>query len=115
MTIPNKPDHDKRGSEDELLAGLLTAELDKLDGWIAQEPPDAAWFERMVAQEKKGLRRKLIRDLALFWLTALSVFAVYTAVVYGSPALFAVIQLAALAAIPFVVLKQKGMKAGDRL
>jgi hypothetical protein len=83
---------------------LLGSELDKLDRLSEPEIPGGDFFERMVVLGKRESRRKLVRDLTLFWLSALGILTVYAAITLDRPGMFLAIQLAAVAAVPFVIM-----------
>ncbi|MEF3307995.1 YxlC family protein [Paenibacillus sp. GYB004] len=95
------------------LSSMIKRELDKMERWTDPNTPNTIWFERLVVAGKREARRKLIRDLILFWLAGLGVLAVYGAISFGRPAVFIAIQLLAIAAVPFVVAVMR-RKAGDR-
>ncbi|MBD2864340.1 YxlC family protein [Paenibacillus oceani] len=95
------------------LSSMIKQELDKMERWTDPNTPNTIWFERLVVAGKREARRKLIRDLILFWLAGLGVLAVYGAISFGRPAVFIAIQLLAIAAVPFVVAVMR-RKAGDR-
>ncbi|TMV49326.1 hypothetical protein FE783_12475 [Paenibacillus mesophilus] len=102
--------------EQDPLSLLLARELNKLDRLSEPQLPDAEWFERMVEKGVRESRRKLARDLTLFWLSALGILTIYAAVTLGYPVMFLVIQLAAVAAVPFVVMaafKRKRVSGRD--
>lgn len=88
---------------DPLLA-IVTNELEKLDRLSEPNIPNQMFFEQLVTQGKREVRRKLVRDLSLFWLIAVSILIVYGAVAIGRPLLFIAIQFAAAAVVPIVVL-----------
>jgi hypothetical protein len=90
-------------SEKDPLDILLRRELDKVDRLSEPEVPGGDFFERMVVLGKRESRRRLVRDLTLFWLSALGILTVYAAVTLGRPGLFLAIQLTAVAAVPFVI------------
>jgi hypothetical protein len=117
MSARSHPEHGENGgevfpaapgeavpAEKDTLDILLRSELDKLDRLSEPEIPGGDWFERMVVQGKRESRRKLVRDLTLFWLSALGILTVYAAITLGRPGLFLAIQLAAVAAVPFVIM-----------
>lgn len=83
---------------------LFRSELDKLDRLAEPNEPDGYRMRQMVEEVRKESRRKLIRDLALFWLLAAALLAGYAFVFVGHPGLFLAIQLAAAAAVPFVLI-----------
>lgn len=91
-------------AEKDPMAFLLKSELEKVDRLSEPEIPDGDFFERMVVQGKRESRRKLVRDLTLFWLSALGLLTVYAAATLGRPGLFLAIQLAAVSAVPFVIM-----------
>lgn len=83
---------------------LFRSELDKLDRLAEPNEPDGYQMKRMVEAVRKESRRKLVRDLTLFLLLAAVLLAGYVFVMVGRPGLFLAIQLAAVAAVPFVLL-----------
>lgn len=98
------------------VSAMLRDELAKLDRLSDPEPPDADWFARIVEKGKRESRRKLIRDLILFWLTAAAILTVYAGVTRGYPALFLAIQLVAVSAVPVVLavaLRRKRVSGRD--
>ncbi|PYI51625.1 YxlC family protein [Paenibacillus flagellatus] len=96
--------HDERLSA-EPIERALADELAKLDRLVQPtETPGPEWFDLFVEQGKRQARRKLVRDLTLFWLTAAGILAVYAALSFGRPMLFLAIQLAAVAVFPVVLL-----------
>jgi Flp pilus assembly protein TadB len=88
-------------ASDGRLAEQLRGELGKLDEWLPVHTPHIVWFEQMVVQHKRELRRRLIRDLLLFWAAALAILAVVLGVVLQNLAVFAAVQAVVLAAAVF--------------
>lgn len=106
------PDEDAEESFE--LSSMIQHELQKMERWTDPNTPNTIWFERLVVTGKREAKRKLIRDLILFWLAGLSILAVYGMISFGRPAVFIAIQLLAVAAVPFVVAFMR-RRAGDRM
>ncbi|MDF2722946.1 MAG: hypothetical protein K0Q59_2621 [Paenibacillus sp.] len=97
------------------LPARVAKELDRLDRLTEPVVPNEAFFEQLVAQGKRELRRRLIRDLSLFWLLAVAFLLAFGAATIGRPMLFIGIQLAAVALAPvFVLVSMRRKRVNDR-
>lgn len=100
MTMDNKRDnHDARQWEE-----AFRTEMRKLDdeALFPVPVPDLASLERMIVAEKRQLRRKLMRDLLLFWLFGVMILGLLVAVLYKSPLLIAWLQAPILLGAYFI-------------
>lgn len=100
------------GEERETIEQLRSG-LDRVDDLYPVDIPNLEWFQQMTLAEKRKLRRKWVRDLALFWLVAVAVLCVYLTVFQQLPiAYIAIVQIVA-AVLPTVVLIKKRRGIGD--
>lgn len=90
----------ERSGEDALLAELADA-LGRLDQWPVPEPPDPAAMRQWVAGRR---RRRLWRDLVLFWLVALAAVAAGLAGLRRFPDAYLVLQAALFGGFLFAAL-----------
>lgn len=58
--------------------------------------PDLNWFEQKIEQTRKNSRKKLLQDLAIFWLIAISLVLVSFMLVYRTPIIYFVVQMVVL-------------------
>jgi len=55
--------------------------------------PNLQWFEQMVIQEQQNKRKKLIRDLSVFFMIALIILSGMIVSLYRMPAIFILVQI----------------------
>jgi len=58
---------------EEVFRELLGRPLERMERAFEPEVPQAAWFEGLVRQRQRELRRKNVRDLALLWIVGCAV------------------------------------------
>jgi hypothetical protein len=72
--------------------------LEKLDQLPAYTP-DLQWFENMVLVEQQTIKKKLIRDIALFLIVALTIISGVIVTMFDMPLLFIILQIGTTACI----------------
>ncbi|WHY62960.1 YxlC family protein [Cytobacillus firmus] len=77
---------------------LLAAVKEIEDGWESLEEnvpvytPDLQFFENLVAEQKQEMKRKLIRELAIFTVAALLIVTSVLFMLYQVPSVFFILQ-----------------------
>lgn len=66
--------------------------LDAIDRWLPSEKPDQAWFLSFVIEQKKQARKKLLRELTVFWMCACIVVFILLMTLMQAPMYFLVLQ-----------------------
>ena len=69
--------------------------LNKIDQ-LSIYTPDLQWFEQMVIEEQQKARKKLIKDLALFFIVASIILSGMITSLYRMPIVFIFLQISAL-------------------
>ncbi|MNI20980.1 hypothetical protein D3C73_744790 [compost metagenome] len=99
------PDSHNPKSEDKNELSTVIEELERglthLDQTTPAFTPNLAWFEQQVAEEKRKLRTRLFRDLALFWLIALLALTISYTLLTQQPTAFLTLQ-AVIVIVPMV-------------
>lgn len=67
-------------------------DLEQMEQVFPVFTPDLNWFEQNIELTKKTSRKKLVRDLAFFWLIALSVVIISFMLVHRTPFTYFVAQ-----------------------
>lgn len=110
-----KEERDKKEQSEQMIKDLR-AGLDQLDQLSqGQEEPDLTFFLQHVQKTKEASKKKLIRDLMIFWGIALVILCVWTATFFHSPKVFLVIQVAATITLPVIGYYFSNYKVGHRL
>lgn len=81
--------------------------LKKIDDHHAVFTPDLIWFEQLIIQEKEKARKKLVRDLLLFWMIAFLITGVLLFSFFQIPAMFIIIQGLATLSLPLIGIWQR--------
>lgn len=81
--------------------------LDLIERKIPVYTPDLQWFEQKVKEEQRRLKKRLQRDLLMFWAIALLVVSGVIISIYKLPAVFIFLQVLAMASLPFAVIKSR--------
>jgi len=66
--------------------------LEKIDQFPVYTP-NLQWFEQIVIQEKQNTRKKLIKDLSVFFIVALIILSGMIISLYQMPAIFILVQI----------------------
>ncbi|MDM5336968.1 YxlC family protein [Fictibacillus enclensis] len=86
----------------------LTEELSRLEKWGNPPIPDLAFFEQLVAEEKKRIHQQLIRELFYFALTAAVILCFVAVMLIRLPVFFLLLQVPVLvAAVLFLFYPRK--------
>lgn len=93
---------------------LLRGALDRLDTLAPVFEPELHRLEARLEEHAAFLRRRLIRDLALFLTVASIVLSGLAAVILKVPAVFLLLQAAALAAAPVFIIGFYRKKVNSR-
>jgi len=108
-----KPHNDANGNgvredEDKELLQALQKGWSELDALTPVFPPSQQLMEQMVEEHRKTMRRRFVRDLALFFTVAFVVLFAVLAAIARVPVVFAALQIAALlAGSVFLTVKQR--------
>jgi hypothetical protein len=101
------PESVSQQSEQELIGDLQSA-LDCLDDLApAAAEPQLAWITAQLEEHRTVMRRRLIRDLALFVVFALALLTGVACILLKLPALFIIMQIVSFVAIPIVLFKNQ--------
>ncbi|WP_102271943.1 YxlC family protein [Cytobacillus massiliigabonensis] len=80
--------------------------LESVEQHIPVYSPNLDWFENMVTEKKKQLRKKLIFDVSIFSIVALLVLSAVLFTLYNIPAVFFAVQgLVAIFIIGYISLR----------
>jgi len=112
MKRHNRSINHLNNEDTELGTKKLISELDKLDNIYPVKTPNIEWFQQVVLVEKKQLRRKFIRELALFLIVALTLLSTYLVAFHHFPLVVFVIQIV-LTILPIIVLTKKRERIAD--
>ncbi|WP_264736767.1 YxlC family protein [Cytobacillus firmus] len=66
--------------------------LETLEENVPVYTPDLQYFEHLVAEQQQSMKRKLIRDLAIFTVAALLIVTSVLFMLYQLPAVFFILQ-----------------------
>ncbi|WP_066068268.1 YxlC family protein [Neobacillus soli] len=66
--------------------------LNKIDQFPVYTP-NLQWFEQMVVEEQQHTRRKLIRDLSVFFIVAFIIISGMLVSLYQMPTIFVIVQI----------------------
>ncbi|UOE56605.1 YxlC family protein [Bacillus sp. CMF12] len=85
-------EHDHQ--DENFLAAVKKIEdgLESLEENVPVYTPDLQFFEHLVAEQKQSMKRKLIRDLAIFTVAALLIVTSVLFMLYQVPAVFFIMQ-----------------------
>ncbi|OMF53467.1 hypothetical protein BK139_20520 [Paenibacillus sp. FSL R5-0490] len=80
--------------DEQLLATVKEIEngLETLEENIPVYTPDLQFFENLVAEQKQAMKRKLIRELAIFTVAALLIVTSVLFMLYQVPSVFFILQ-----------------------
>lgn len=80
--------------DEKLLAAVKEIEdgLETLEETIPVYTPDLQFFENLVAEQKQAMKRKLIRELAIFTVAALLIVTSVLFMLYQVPSVFFILQ-----------------------
>jgi hypothetical protein len=76
---------------------MVGGPLEAMDDLFEPEVPQAAWFAELVIVQKKEIRRKMLRDLLLFWIVGCLALGLMTLLVTQNVIVFLLLQLFAMA------------------
>jgi hypothetical protein len=101
--------------EDAETIRLLRDGLDCLESLAPVFEPAPHWFEAQIEEHAARIRKRFVRDLAIFLSVAVVVLFGLAAAILKVPAAFIVLQAAALLAAPLVALRlyRKRVKSHD--
>lgn len=77
--------------------------LEKVDSTYQTYTPNVQWFEHMIIKEKEIARKKLIKDLVIFFIVAISVVSLLIITILQAPVIFFIVQLAVTIGLPIGV------------
>ncbi|WP_313799166.1 YxlC family protein [Cytobacillus sp.] len=92
-------DKQKEGMENDYIDESLLTIIKEIEGGLESVEqhapvytPNFEWFENMVAEKKKQLRKKLIFDVSIFSIVALLVLSTVLFTLYNIPTIFFALQ-----------------------
>lgn len=91
-------EHDDIEIIDEINKGL-----EKVDSTYQTYTPNVQWFEQMIIKEKEIARKKLIKELVLFFLIAILIVSLLVISIFQAPLIFLIVQLAVAIGLPLGV------------
>ncbi|MDF0726854.1 YxlC family protein [Cytobacillus sp. S13-E01] len=94
-------EHDNLGIINEIKIGL-----EKVDRTYQTNTPNLHWFEIMISKEKVIARKKLMKELVIFFIVAISVVSLLIITVLQAPIIFLIVQLAVTIGLPMGVYLQ---------
>lgn len=94
-------------SEEQLIDLQLISELrsglEQLEQLDSAAEPDLSFFLQQVQETKVNSRKKLAKELAIFWGLALAILALWTATYFHSPTIFLTLQGITTVTLPIIV------------
>ncbi|MDN3015192.1 YxlC family protein [Paenibacillus sp. BSR1-1] len=93
-------DGEQQNKQDILAISEIQEGLNKMEQFPVYSP-DLQWFEQMVLAEKKIIRKKLIRDLSIFFIVAIIILCGIMISLFQMPAVFIFLQIATTIFIAF--------------
>ena len=98
--------------QDEAVIAALRLSLDQLDRTAPAIAPDVRVLERQLDIHRKTMRKRLLRELALFIFTAFALLAGLLSLYAQSSTLLLLVQIAAVTIMPYALLRMR-RKRGD--
>jgi hypothetical protein len=74
--------------------------LEQMDGWVTPSITDVHVWERLIVEERRIQRKKLKRELTIFWMVAAIVLVLGLLSLTQLPIAFVVLQVAVLFGFP---------------
>lgn len=74
----------------------LHAELSKMEKVFPVFTPDMSWFETQIVTTQREMKKKLVRDLVLFWIMAIMIISVSLILINRFMIIYIVLQIVAL-------------------
>ena len=74
--------------------------LEQMDAWVTPSVTDVHVWERLIVEERHIQRKKLRRELTIFWLVAAVIFILGLLSIMELPIVFVVVQVGALFGFP---------------
>jgi hypothetical protein len=93
LEVEREHEHEHEAQFREMVGGPLEA----MDDLFEPEVPQAAWFAELVIVQKKEIRRKMLRDLLLFWIVGCLALGLMTLLITQNVIVFLLLQLFAMA------------------
>ncbi len=82
--------------------------LNRMDSWVTPSVADLHVWEKLVVDERRSQRKKLIRELSIFWIIAAVVLVLGFLSITQLPIVYVMVQLAGLLGFPiYGVLKER--------
>jgi hypothetical protein len=88
--------------------------LEKVDKVFHVYTPDLHWFELQVKMEKKRQTKRLIRELAFFWLVAVVIVTISIMLLNKLPLVYIAGQLLIFAGLPVILSSSRRKRVEER-
>lgn len=88
---------------DQQLISELRSGLEQLEQLNSAAEPDLSFFLQLVQETKVNSRKKLAKELAIFWGLALAILALWATTYFHSPTIFLTLQGIATVTLPIIV------------
>ncbi|QOR67358.1 YxlC family protein [Cytobacillus suaedae] len=82
------------------LIDKLNKGFNQLDNAYQTYTPNVQWFEQMVIKEKEAARRRLVKELIIFFISAITILSVLVLTIFKAPVIFLVLQVLVTIALP---------------
>jgi Flp pilus assembly protein TadB len=85
------------------LIDKINTGLSQMDNAYQTYTPNVQWFEQMVLKEKEAARKRLVKELIIFFISAITILSLLVVTIFKAPVIFLVVQVAVIIALPIVV------------
>lgn len=82
--------------DEQVMLTEIAGALAKFDDNINTKQPELAWFQQLVAGQRQAARKKLLRELAVFWFIGCGILMLLTFALLQHTWLFVALQASAL-------------------
>ncbi len=91
----------------------LRSDLEQMDQLFPVFTPDLNWFEQQIEVTKKQARKKMIRDLVVFWIIAICIISFSALFINRTPVIYFILQIVAMLAFLLYTVWNKRRKQVD--
>ncbi|WP_209794277.1 YxlC family protein [Cytobacillus luteolus] len=88
---------------DSNLIDKINKGLNQLDNTYQTYTPNVQWFEQMVIKEKEAARRRLVKELIIFFISAITILSLLVLTIFKAPVIFIVLQVIVTISLPLGV------------
>ncbi len=100
--IPLKKKQQQQDLDSDLI-DKINIGLNQMDNAYQTYTPNVQWLEQMVIKEKEAARRRLVKELILFFISAITILSLLVLTIFKAPVIFIVLQVIVTIALPLGV------------